>query len=61
MTTEYEKNAKALRKAIGENVENQEVKYYIDTGFPPLNKIISGKYDGGIPGARVGENQPGTE
>ncbi|WP_258286035.1 hypothetical protein [Escherichia coli] len=39
--------ALALKKKIGSNDEIQKVTHWIDTGFPPLNKAISGRYDGG--------------
>lgn len=45
--------AKALAGAIGENNEHQEVSNFIGTGFPPLNQIISGKHDGGLPQGRL--------
>lgn len=44
-----------LQKEIGANDENQSVTQFIDTGYPPLNKIISGKYDGGLPFGRLVE------
>lgn len=47
--------SKSLSDAIGENTEEQGVTDYIDTGFPPLNKIISGRYDGGLPQGRLAE------
>lgn len=47
--------AKGLLAAIGENNENQGVTDFISTGFPPLNKIISGSYDGGLPQGRMVE------
>lgn len=47
--------AKELEKAIGLNSNKQQVQYYLDTGYPPLNKIISGKYDGGIACGRITE------
>jgi recombination protein RecA len=47
--------AKELEKAIGGNSDKQEVKHFLDTGYPPLNKIISGKYDGGIACGRITE------
>lgn len=31
------------------------VTEFIDTGFPPLNRIISGSYDGGMPVGRIVE------
>lgn len=45
----------ALDKSIGENAEAQGVTRFIDTGYPPLNKIISGRYDGGLPFGRMME------
>lgn len=40
--------ALALKKKIGSNDEIQKVSHWIDSGFPPLNKAISGRYDGGF-------------
>ena len=45
----------ALLKGIGENSDGQAVTQWIDTGFPPLNKILSGRYDGGLPFGRMVE------
>jgi protein RecA len=45
----------ALSKGIGENSVDQGVTQWIDTGFAPLNKAISGKYDGGLPYGRLVE------
>lgn len=45
--------AKSLLAAIGPNDEEQEVKTWLDTGYPLLNKIVSGDYDKGIPGGRI--------
>lgn len=45
----------ALDKAIGKNDAVQSVKNFIDTGYPPLNKVISGRYDGGLPYGRIVE------
>lgn len=45
--------ALALKKKIGSNDEIQKVTHWIDTGFPPLNKAISGRYDGGFPCGRI--------
>lgn len=45
--------AKSLSAAIGDNAEESEVKHWIDTGYPLLNKIISGDYDKGLPGGRI--------
>ncbi len=35
--------ALALKKKIGSNDEIQKVSHWIDSGFPPLNKAISGR------------------
>ncbi|MBE0438108.1 MAG: recombinase RecA [Methylomicrobium sp.] len=45
----------ALAKVAGENDTVQNVRLWLDTGFPPLNKAISGKYDGGLPVTRIVE------
>lgn len=45
--------AKELEKVIGSNDKGLKVTRWIDTGYPPLNRIISGKYDGGIPYGRL--------
>jgi len=45
----------SLEKEIGKNDPVQSVKNFIDTGFPMLNKIISGNYAGGLPYGRVVE------
>lgn len=42
-----------LNKAIGANAKEQSVSKFIDTGFPTLNKIISGRIDGGLPYGRL--------
>jgi protein RecA len=47
--------AKELEAAIGGNDARQAVSDYIDTGFPPLNKIICGDLAGGIPQGRLME------
>ena len=38
---------------IGKNDEQQEVSMWLDTGYPPLNKAISGNWDGGLPCGRL--------
>lgn len=43
----------SLDKAIGENHAEQTVTQFIDTGYPPLNHAISGRYDGGLPFGRM--------
>lgn len=45
--------AAALEKAIGSNSEDQQVANFIDTGFPPLNDIVSGSVTGGVPHGRL--------
>jgi len=47
--------AKALTKAVGKNDSEDEITNYLDSGYPPLNKIISDDYDKGIPYGRMGE------
>lgn len=42
-----------LDKELGPNASAQKVTQFIDTGYPPLNKIISGHYDGGLPYGRM--------
>lgn len=44
-----------MDKSVGQNDDNQTVTQWIDTGNPELNRIISGKYDGGIPVGRLME------
>lgn len=43
----------ALSKVAGDNDAIQNIKIWLDTGFPPLNKAISGKYNGGFPVGRI--------
>lgn len=50
-----EKLADALNTAIGANADHAAVTQFIDTGFPPLNKIMSGRFDGGLPFGRLME------
>lgn len=45
--------AKGLESIIGGNDEEATVKQFLDTGFPPLNMALSGKWDGGLPVGRV--------
>lgn len=47
--------SKLLEAAIGASDEAQEVKHWFDTGYQPLNKIISGHWDKGLPGGRIVE------
>lgn len=55
MTVEMDKLMKELDAAVGENAADGSVSRYIDTGFPPLNKIMSGHYKGGLPMGRMVE------
>lgn len=45
--------AKALLTAVGENDEEQEPKHWLDMGYPPLNKMLTGDYARGLPGGRI--------
>ena len=47
--------ASVVMDAIGENDAQQYVEFWCNTGFPPLNKVISGKYMGGMPVTRMVE------
>lgn len=47
--------ADALLKAIGANDVNQGVSNWLDTGYEPLNEIISGDSKGGVPYGRIVE------
>lgn len=55
MTIEMDKLMKELDAAVGQNAADGSVSRYIDTGFPPLNKIMSGHYNGGLPMGRMVE------
>lgn len=44
-----------ILKEIGANDANQTVKDWLSTGYLPLNKAISGRYDGGFPVGRITE------
>jgi protein RecA len=45
----------SLDSALGDNAGNQAITDWIDTGFDPLNAIISGSPHGGLPMGRMGE------
>lgn len=47
--------AKALVSAVGENDVETQPKHWLDMGYPPLNKMISGSYTKGLPGGRIAE------
>jgi recombination protein RecA len=40
--------ALALGKKLGKNDEIQKVEQWIDTGYPPLNEVVSGDLEGGF-------------
>lgn len=53
MSFDLNKLGAALLGAVGENDTETEPSLWLDTGYPPLNKIISGHYDRGFPGGRM--------
>jgi recombination protein RecA len=42
-----------LEKEFGGNDDFNESSSFLDTGFKPLNKILSGVFYGGIPRGRI--------
>lgn len=42
-----------INDTIGKNDEQQAVSMWLDTGYPPLNKALSGRFDGGLPCGRI--------
>jgi protein RecA len=44
-----------IYREIGESDFNQDVRDFLSTGLLPLNKAMSGKYDGGFPVGRITE------
>ena len=54
MSAVLEALAKAMSKAVGDDFVEEKL-VYLDTGFPPLNYIVSGKYDGGFPAGKIYE------
>lgn len=51
--SDLSKLAAALNNAIGGSDEATEPKYWLDMGYPPLNKILSGSFDRGLPHGRI--------
>lgn len=51
--SKFEDLCKALDSAVGENHGNAAPTKFINTGYGPLNEIISGKADGGLPFGRM--------
>jgi recombination protein RecA len=47
--------AKEMEALIGGNDEQTTVTHWLDTGYPPLNYALSGRYDGGMPVGRIVE------
>ena len=45
--------AAAMIKAVGESSEAGEIKDWLDTGYPPLNQILSGDPTRGLPYGRI--------
>jgi protein RecA len=44
---------KSLLDVLGDNDDNAAVTQFINTGYPPLNEALSGRYDGGLPFGRL--------
>ena len=42
-----------MNKAVGITGLNEEAMVYMDTKIPPLNKITSGRFDGGVPNGKM--------
>lgn len=55
MAFDADRLAKELQGVIGENSTETEPTHWLDTGYLPLNKIISGDPARGLPGGRIGE------
>lgn len=49
------KIAKEMEALIGGNDEQTTVTHWLNTGYPPLNHVLSGRYDGGMPCGRIVE------
>lgn len=47
--------ASAIDDIFGGEPESRGVHVWLDTGYPPLNKTLSGAYDGGMPCGRIVE------
>jgi recombination protein RecA len=53
MSKETDALAKAMMGIAGESDARAKVETFLDTGYPELNKAISGRYDGGFPVGRI--------
>lgn len=45
--------AAAVDEVFGGEPESKGVNFWLDTGYPPLNKAVSGSYFGGLPSGRI--------
>lgn len=52
---DFDKLGALIEATVGKNDTASQVTQFIDTGFPPLNAAISGRYDGGLPMGRIVE------
>lgn len=53
MELDLDAMSKALEGVVGGNDEETEPKLWLDTGYAPLNHILSGDYNKGFPGGRM--------
>lgn len=52
MTSAFDALAKSFEKAFAQQ-EDDAMKGHLNLGYKPLNKIISGRYDGGLPNGKM--------
>jgi recombination protein RecA len=52
--------AAALDKLVGNGRSIEEELVYLDSGYPPLNHALSGKYAGGFPAGKIYEISGGS-
>jgi recombination protein RecA len=60
MSSGREALAESLDKLIGSGRDIEEALNYLDTGYPPLNEALSGRYDGGFPAGKMLEISGGS-
>lgn len=53
MSMDTEAVAKALIDVVGENDRETAPRHWLDMGYAPLNKILSGNYARGLPSGRI--------
>lgn len=53
MSLDFDKLANELMSAVGANSEETEPNLWLDTGYLPLNKVLSGDATRGLPGGRI--------